>query len=97
MKTTHQKLTIKEFAEKTSMDYLTASAMVKHLMSLGQVTDTGETKRLEGVRGKPSTVYLIPFCVELKFWDVNNPETNNDPFPGEIGENHQEPAQMAVA
>lgn len=59
-------MTISQFAEKNSMDYPTASALTKLLVSLGQANKTDLVVKT-AKRGKGSVVYEYPESVTLQF------------------------------
>lgn len=54
--------------DNEKFDYLTVSAVIKFFVKLGVIKETGESKSIEGQRGKPSKVYSIPNCWEFEFW-----------------------------
>lgn len=78
------KFTIKEYVEylnktvnheagETPFDYLLVSGMINFFVKCGVITDTGETKSVEGQRGKPSKIYEFPESQEVVFWEKPEP------------------------
>lgn len=63
----HQ-VSIKELAESLNCDYLTAQGFIKFLVSKG-IASTDGTRKVEGQKGKPTNLYLIPQCIQMTFWD----------------------------
>jgi len=65
-------LTIKEFSEIIQQDYLTTTALVKLMVSVGAAKEIGNRK-IDGQKGKPSKVYEIEKDFDLEFWQENEP------------------------
>lgn len=57
-------VSIKEFAEANGLDYLEAQGFLKTLVKLGHC-QLGKTRKVEGQKGKPTNVYLMPVYLEL--------------------------------
>ena len=70
-------LTIKEFSEIIQQDYLTTTALVKLMVTVGAAKEVGSNK-VEGQRGKPSKFYEIEKDFDLEFWQDENAEKSID-------------------
>lgn len=53
------RVTAKELAEKMDVDYVTASSLIKLMLSRGAAKEVDTVKSASG-KGKPSRVYEIP-------------------------------------
>lgn len=52
-------LSIKELAEANNLDYLEAQGFIKTLVKL-KLAKMGAARKVEGQKGKPTNIYLIP-------------------------------------
>jgi len=57
-------VSIKELADANGLDYLEAQGFLKTLVKLGHCK-MGKARKVEGQRGKPTNVYLLPIYLEL--------------------------------
>lgn len=57
-------VSIKELADANGLDYLEAQGFLKTLAKLGHC-QMGKSRKIEGARGKPTNVYLLPIYLEL--------------------------------
>lgn len=75
-------LSIKELAEANDLDYLEAQGFIKTLVKL-KVAKMGTPRKIEGAKGKPTNIYLIPTELNFKLVEV---EVVNIPaqFPEEV-------------
>lgn len=62
-------LSIKELAEANGLDYLDAQGFIKTLVKLGKV-NVGTPRKVEGQKGKPTNIYLIPTELGFKLTEV---------------------------
>lgn len=62
-------LSIKELAEANGLDYLEAQGFIKTLVKLGKAK-MGAPRKVEGAKGKPTNIYLIPTELNFKLVEV---------------------------
>lgn len=60
-------LTVNEVAQKLGVEYITATAIVKLMVTQGAAKEVGKRPTATG-KGKPSTMYEVPdtFTITLK-------------------------------
>jgi len=73
-------LTIKEFSEMIQQDYLATTALVKLMVTVGSAKPVGQRK-VDGQKGKPSTVYAIEKDFEVEFWQDEPEKVENTEIP----------------
>lgn len=57
-------VTIKELADANGLDYMDAQGFLKTLVKLGHC-HMGKPRKVDGQKGKPTNVYLLPIYLEL--------------------------------
>ncbi|MFY4731196.1 hypothetical protein [Nitrospira sp. BLG_2] len=57
-------VTIKELADANGLDYMEAQGFLKTLVKLGHC-QMGKPRKVDGQKGKPTNVYLLPIYLEL--------------------------------
>lgn len=57
-------VTIKELADANGLDYMEAQGFLKTLVKLGHC-QLGKPRKVEGQKGKPTNVYLLPIYLEM--------------------------------
>ncbi len=57
-------VSIKELADANGLDYMDAQGFLKTLVKLGHC-QMGKPRKVEGQKGKPTNVYLLPIYLEL--------------------------------
>ena len=62
-------LSIKELAEANDLDYLEAQGFIKTLVKLGKA-QMGKPRKIEGAKGKPTNIYLIPTELNFKLVEI---------------------------
>lgn len=62
-------LSIKELAEANGLDYLEAQGFIKTLVKLKKVKMM-EPRKIEGQKGKPTNIYLIPTELNFKLHEI---------------------------
>jgi hypothetical protein len=73
-------MTINELTAATGCKRVDVNGFVAVLVHMGLITESNETAKVEGARGKPSALYSFPEAVELVFWQSNESEnTENTP------------------
>jgi hypothetical protein len=70
-------MSIKELAEANGLDYLEAQGFIKSLVKLGKAKMIAPRK-VEGQKGKPTNIYLIPTELTFKLIEVV-PQTVAEP------------------
>lgn len=63
---TNNHLTTKQFSERIGLDYQATTGLLKALVKFGKAKEIGKVPQAGG-KGKPSTLYDIPFKVEMDF------------------------------
>ncbi len=62
-------VSIKELADANGLDYLEAQGFIKTLVKLGHAKQT-RSRKVEGQKGKPTNIYLIPTCLQVTVYEV---------------------------
>jgi hypothetical protein len=62
-------VTIKELADANGLDYLEAQGFLKTLVKLGHC-QMGKPRKIDGQKGKPTNVYLLPIYLELTVMEI---------------------------
>ena len=62
-------MSIKEMAEANGLDYLEAQGFIKTLVKLGKAK-MSTPRKVEGQKGKPTNIYLIPTELTFKLIEV---------------------------
>ena len=65
---TGYEVSIKELADANGLDYLEAQGFIKALVKLG-VAKQVKSRKVEGARGKPTNIYLIPTYIEVSMFE----------------------------
>lgn len=87
-------LTIKEFSEIIQQDYISTTALVKLMVMVGAAKHVGQRK-VDGQKGKPSSVYEIWPSFEVDFWKEPEQDENtidNPAEPANVVETSEVPA-----
>jgi len=65
-------VSIKELAESNGLDYLEAQGFIKTLVKL-KVAEQVKPRKVEGKKGKPTNIYVIPTCIQFTLYEEVSP------------------------
>lgn len=59
---------VKDFAEANDLDYLESQGFIKTLVKL-KVCKMVASRKVEGKRGKPTNVYMLPIALHVNIYE----------------------------